>query len=161
MTDLTFASPVNRTKRQGYSFNETTGQRIDGRDLWSGRVTIGWKPLDRLQTYLIWEHFSEDDDRIRSSKQLCKKDLGPSNVDGFPVVQNNSIFGTSSYLSQGCLPDIALFQVSGKTPDGSSLRNAERTFQYLVSSRLIESWRDIGTRMSIPISARSNRAICA
>ncbi|HSZ74913.1 MAG TPA: TonB-dependent receptor plug domain-containing protein, partial [Rhizomicrobium sp.] len=87
------------TKRQGYSFNETTDQRIDGRDLWSGRLSIGWKPLDGLQTYLIWEHFSEDDDRIRSSKQLCKKDLGPSSVDGYPVVQNNSIFGTSSYLS--------------------------------------------------------------
>ncbi|HEY5239798.1 MAG TPA: TonB-dependent receptor, partial [Rhizomicrobium sp.] len=27
------------TKRQGYSFNETDDERIDGRDLWSGRVT--------------------------------------------------------------------------------------------------------------------------
>ena len=60
------------TKRQGYSFNELTNDRIDGRDLWSGRMTIGWKPFENVQTYLIWEHFSEDDDRLRSSKQLCK-----------------------------------------------------------------------------------------
>src|SRR6185437_9980585 len=70
------------TKRDGYSFNETTGKPIDGRDLWSGRVTIGLKPVDRLQIYAIWEHFQEDDDRIRSSKQLCKKDPGPTSVDG-------------------------------------------------------------------------------
>ena len=29
------------TKRHGYSFNEITDERVDGRDLWSGRVTIG------------------------------------------------------------------------------------------------------------------------
>ena len=60
------------TKRQGYSFNELTDQRIDGRDLWSGRISIGWKPVENLQATLVWEHFSEDDDRLRSDKQLCK-----------------------------------------------------------------------------------------
>src|SRR6185437_8281340 len=60
------------TKREGYSFNESTDRRIDGRDLWSARATIGWKPFNEVQAYLVWEHFSENDDRIRSSKQLCK-----------------------------------------------------------------------------------------
>ncbi len=46
------------TKRQGYSFNEVTDARIDGRDLWSGRITIGFKPTANLQTTLVWEHFS-------------------------------------------------------------------------------------------------------
>ena len=32
------------TKRDGYSFNAITDQPIDGRDLWSGRVTLGLKP---------------------------------------------------------------------------------------------------------------------
>ncbi len=68
------------TKRQGYSFNTFDDDRIDGRDLWSGRVTIAVKPFDNLQTYLIWEHFSEDDDRLRSAKQLCKTDYGPGFV---------------------------------------------------------------------------------
>src|SRR6185437_6594081 len=43
----------------------------------------------------------EDDDRIRSSKQLCKKDPGPTSVDGVDLT-NNSIDRT--WLSQGCLP---------------------------------------------------------
>ena len=40
------------TKRNGYSFDETTDQRIDGRDLWSSRITVGFKPSSDLQTYL-------------------------------------------------------------------------------------------------------------
>src|SRR6185312_4168858 len=50
-------------KRQGYSFNEYNHRRIDGHDLWSGRVTVGLKPVQDLQMYLVWEHFSESDDR--------------------------------------------------------------------------------------------------
>ncbi len=58
------------TKRQGYSFDELTDARIDGRDLWSGRVTIALKPVEHVQTTLVWEHFSEDDDRMRTAKTL-------------------------------------------------------------------------------------------
>src|ERR1044072_6895713 len=36
------------TKRDGYSFNETTDKPIDGRDLWSTRLTVGFKPIERL-----------------------------------------------------------------------------------------------------------------
>ena len=82
-----FALQVNGRKRQGYSFNDITDQRIDGRDLWSGRVTVGWKPVEQLQAYLIWEHFSEDDDRLRSSKQLCKKDPGRRVSTGLPLLK--------------------------------------------------------------------------
>ena len=39
------------TKRDGYVFNETSGQQTDGRDLWSGRVTLGWKPVENVQVY--------------------------------------------------------------------------------------------------------------
>ena len=108
------------TKRSGYSVNEDTGQPVDGRDLWSSRVTIGWKPLHNLQTYLVWEHFSENDDRMRTAKQLCKTDPGPSSILGLPVktpaeaaggfsrssavAVNMAFTVTTSYLSQGCLP---------------------------------------------------------
>ena len=106
------------TKRDGYSFNETTGKPIDGRDLWSGRVTVGFKPVDRLQIYAIWEHFQEDDDRIRSSKQLCKKDPGPTSVDGVDLT-NNSIDRT--WLSQGCLPTSLYSSDAFQTPNGQAL----------------------------------------
>ena len=60
------------TKRQGYSFNELTDSRIDGRDLWSGRVSLWLEAVRECANDLVWEHFSEDDDRMRTAKQLCK-----------------------------------------------------------------------------------------
>jgi len=95
------------TKRQGYSFNEITDQRIDGRDLWSGRVTLGFKPTEKLQTYLVWEHFSEDDDRLRSGKQLCKTAQPPTSINGVAVPpgglsESAALSFGADYLSQGC-----------------------------------------------------------
>ena len=61
------------TKRQGYSFNSRT-DKPHGRS----RSLVGTSNprlqahRSKLQTYLIWEHFSEDDDRMRTAKQLCK-----------------------------------------------------------------------------------------
>ncbi len=96
------------TKRQGYSFNTITNDRIDGRDLWSGRVSISFKPFAKLQTNLVWEHFSEDDDRLRTSKQLCKTAPFPATVDGVPVpgigsdLSFQGVFDPITYLSQSC-----------------------------------------------------------
>jgi len=111
------------TKRQGYTFNALTDSRIDGRDLWSGRVSIGFKPSSNLQANLVWEHFSENDDRIRSGKQLCKTDPGPAEVGGVPVPQTNSNFetGSSEFLSQGCLPTALYSADAFQVPNGFSL----------------------------------------
>jgi len=109
------------TKRQGYSFNTSTDQRIDGRDLWSSRVTIGWKPTEKLQAYLMWEHFSENDDRMRSAKQLCKRDPGPSSVDGVALSGVGDTFGIADTLSQGCLPTSLYSSDAFQTPNGQSL----------------------------------------
>jgi len=96
------------TKRQGYSFNTLTDGRTDNRDLWSGRVTIGWKPVQDVQAYLVWEHFSEDDGRIRSAKQLCKTAPIPATVDGAGVPPggggSQAQVDQGGYFSQGCLP---------------------------------------------------------
>ncbi len=70
------------TKREGYSFNAVTDSQTDGRDLWSGRATVRFKPTENITADFIWEHFQENDDRLRSSKQLCKRDNGPATVDG-------------------------------------------------------------------------------
>jgi iron complex outermembrane receptor protein len=114
------------TKRQGYSFNEITGDRIDGRDLWSGRLTIGWKPLRDLQTYLIWEHFSEDDDRLRSSKQLCKTAPIPATIDGvttpLPGYSDMALSDLGGYLSQGCLMAGLYSPEAYEVPNGYSLQ---------------------------------------
>src|SRR6185437_1931576 len=89
------------TKRDGYSFNELTESPIDGRDLWSGRITISAKPLPNLQATLIWEHFSEDDDRLRTAKQLCKTAPIPAGAGG-------GYLNANDYLTQGC-EDVSLY----------------------------------------------------
>ncbi|HEV2562233.1 MAG TPA: TonB-dependent receptor [Rhizomicrobium sp.] len=96
------------TKRDGYSFNAITNQPIDGRDLWSGRVTLGLKPTENLQATLVWEHFGESDDRMRTAKQLCKTAQPPTSVNGVHVPGGDtSTFGgalelDADYMSQSC-----------------------------------------------------------
>jgi outer membrane receptor protein involved in Fe transport len=115
------------TKRQGYSFNSITNDRIDGRDLWSGRVSIGWKPFENFQTYLVWEHFSEGDDRMRSSKQLCKNDPIPTSINGVDVPDPSQVIGQggylnpANYLSQGCLPTSLYSPDAFEVPNGYTL----------------------------------------
>ena len=93
------------TKRDGYSFNTLTNQPIDGRDLWSTRATLRWKPVEGVTADFIWEHFSENDDRLRSSKQLCKRDNGPDSILGQTThVGPQGQMGVE-FLGQSCLPD--------------------------------------------------------
>ena len=117
------------TKRDGYSFNSITNQPIDGRDLWSSRVTLGLHPTAKLQAYLVWEHFSEDDDRMRTAKQLCETDTPPTSVNGAPVRPGDlsasgagSVLNISAdYLSQGCKP-VSLYSPNAfQVPYGFSL----------------------------------------
>jgi iron complex outermembrane receptor protein len=110
------------TKRDGYSFNQTTNKPIDGRDLWSSRMSLRWKPVSTVTADFIWEHFQEDDDRLRSGKQLCHRDNGPSTltaangavVDVAPA--NGGVFTvTAANFSQGCLPH----SLYDKAPNGA------------------------------------------
>jgi len=110
------------TKRQGYSFNQLTNSRIDGRNLWSGRLTIGLKPVDDLQIDLVWEHFSEDDDRLRSSKQLCKKDPTPHEIAGTEIPPPVGDYtDPAAYLSQGCRMVSLYSSDAFEVPNGYSL----------------------------------------
>ncbi len=128
------------TKRDGYTYDTSLSQHVDGRDLWSSRVTLGWKPVNDLQVYAVWEHFQENDDRVRSAKQLCKKDPGPDSVDGFAINaanlplnpgqgNNNGSFdpnfpldfnarASKAALSQGCLPTSLYSSDAFETPNG-------------------------------------------
>ena len=102
--DLRFAGEW--TKRDGYTTNQITNSPIDGRDLWSGRATIAWKPYENVHATLIWEHFQENDDRLRSSKQLCKTAPIPSEIGGvtLPPPAPPMAYSGAVYLSQGCQP---------------------------------------------------------
>jgi iron complex outermembrane recepter protein len=114
------------TKRDGYSFNAITNAPIDGRDLWSARVTLSFKPSEHFRSYLVWEHFSENDDRMRTAKQLCEKDTPPASVLGQPVGAGQSgLFGAiyfgANFLSQGCLPTGLYSPNNFEVPYGFSL----------------------------------------
>jgi iron complex outermembrane receptor protein len=110
------------TKRDGFSTNQLTGQDVDGRDLWSTRLSLRFEPTDRLSANFIWEHFEEDDDRLRSGKQVCKKDPGPMVIGGIPVPQDGGgTFSVSAYTSQGCLPASMYADESFQTPNGFAL----------------------------------------
>jgi len=110
------------TKRQGYTTNLLTGDSVDGRDLWSSRVTVGWKPTENVQTTLVWEHFSENDDRMRTAKQLCKTDPTKTEVAGVPVPENGTLaYAGQPYLSQGCAPTSLYSPDAFQVPNGLTL----------------------------------------
>jgi iron complex outermembrane recepter protein len=115
------------TKRDGYSFNAITNQPIDGRDLWSSRVTLAWRPVAEVQTTLVWEHFGENDDRMRTAKQLCETDTPPTSVNGQPVqpgglgIYTGALLFGSDYLSQGCKMTSLYSPSAFQVPYGFSL----------------------------------------
>ncbi len=90
------------TKRDGYTFDTTTDKSTDGRDLWSGRVSVLVHPIENLTATVVWEHFQENDDRLRSAKTLCTTDPGPSSVDGPDGLVTNIDVSGDAFLSQGC-----------------------------------------------------------
>jgi iron complex outermembrane receptor protein len=108
------------TKREGYATNQFTGADIDGRDLWSTRMSLRFAPTDSIDANLIWEHFEEDDDRLRSGKQLCKKHV-VTEIGGLPVGSSGGYFGPQTYATQGCVPVSLYSQEAFQTPNGYSL----------------------------------------
>lgn len=69
-------------KRDGFGTNLVTGNDADDRDLYGMRATLAFHPGDKLRTWLLFDHFEEDDNRSRIGKQFCTKDNGPANVGG-------------------------------------------------------------------------------
>jgi len=114
------------TKRDGYSINKITGDPIDGRDLWSMRATLSYKPTDSIRAYAVWEHFDENDDRMRTAKQLCKTDIPPTVIDGVPVpAPVAGLYGAlqfgQNYMGQTCLPTGLYSADAFEVPYGFSL----------------------------------------
>jgi len=116
------------TKRDGYAYNDISQHSTDGRDLYSARVSLLVHPIGQLTATAIWEHFQENDDRSRSTKQLCNRSNAPAVVNGpagpqvpnfFSVDGGNSNFGTA-WLSQGCSPESLYSPLSYQTPNGGA-----------------------------------------
>ncbi|MEO0982131.1 MAG: TonB-dependent receptor [Pseudomonadota bacterium] len=80
--------------RDGFAFNTVLDQPIDGRDLWSVRGTLAFEPTDDFRAWVSVEHFEEDDNRLRSGKQLCAVDPFETSFMGIPIDPADQIFET-------------------------------------------------------------------
>ncbi len=175
------------TSRDGYGFNTATNSRIDGRNLWTTRLTIGFEPTPRLRINATWERFEEDDDRLRTGKQLCHRDPGPETFPGVdrplePLergrlsqgCRQGSLYGEGSYQSPNGLsiPFIAAGQMLGLLgydqpsvfPDGTWNNNAQfvRFLQYGIDPYNVEQSRDLRTISSLrPAEYRAKADIFA
>ncbi|KGB52709.1 TonB-dependent receptor [Sphingopyxis sp. LC81] len=105
------------TKRDGYDYNSFFQTRINGRDLWSTRATVAWEPSDSFRANVIWQHFEEDDNRLRTGKQLCTTDPGAAKVGNVAVTDVN----LRGRIGQGCLPGSLYDDAAFGTPNGSAL----------------------------------------
>ncbi|HYG27995.1 MAG TPA: TonB-dependent receptor, partial [Caulobacteraceae bacterium] len=115
------------TDRQGYDFNSLTGNAVNGRDLWSARLTVAFNPSDRIRTNFIWERFEEDDNRSRTGKQLCHRDNGRTDLNGVPVYIDDDLSDEYEevmrpvFFSQGCKPGNLYDDAAFGTPNGLAL----------------------------------------
>ena len=113
------------TKRDGFTTNETKNQPTDGRDLWSTRLSLRIEPTDAVRANIVWEHFQEDDDRLRSGKQLCHRDA-TSEIAGHPIYLNPGYYYQP--FNQGCLPASLYSPDSLQAPNGMSIPYRYPTF---------------------------------
>jgi len=104
------------TDRSGYDYNEVTKRDVNGRSLWSGRLSLAWRPSERVNASIVWEHFDEDDDRSRTGKQLCHADPGPDSVAGVTPTTFDR-----NYFSQGCRDGSLYDDGAYGVPNGGSL----------------------------------------
>ncbi|MGE5565305.1 MAG: TonB-dependent receptor plug domain-containing protein [Parcubacteria group bacterium] len=111
------------TMRDGFTINLFDNTHDDGRNLWSARMTVGFNPTENIRTNLIWERFEEDDDRSRTSKQLCTPDPGPEKVGNRTITlgAGASLAVQRGIYSQGCLPGSLYDDAAYGAPNGFAI----------------------------------------
>jgi outer membrane receptor protein involved in Fe transport len=120
------------TKRDGYSFNQWQNKSVDGRDLWSGRATLQMRPTENLSAALVYEHFSENDDRLRSGKQLCERDPGATTLNGPNGPVDITSYTYKGWVGQGCLPG-SLYSPSAFGTPNANANPFVATLQYVIA----------------------------
>jgi iron complex outermembrane receptor protein len=112
------------TERDGFDYNSVTKNPVNGRNLWSGRLTVGFEPNEKLSGNFVWEHFDEDDNRSRTGKQLCHRDDGPSMIGSTPVEGTGGTFDRlmrPALFSTGCKSGSLYNNDAFGTPNGLAL----------------------------------------
>jgi iron complex outermembrane recepter protein len=120
---LAFRAAGAYTKRDGFDYNTVTQNRVNGRDLYSFRLSGLWEPSDHFQANFIWEHFKEKDNRSRTGKQLCTRGEAPTSVSYTDLDGNaqnkpiNAAF-TKGALTPGCQAKSLFTDEAYSTPNG-------------------------------------------
>ena len=108
------------TTRDGYVINEFDGEPIDGRDLYTARVSVGWEPTERFRANFFWERFEEDDNRLRSAKNLCHRDNGPDYIADLEVDTVELPQYVRRVVQQGCVAGSLYSDNAFGTPNGDA-----------------------------------------
>ena len=110
---LAFRAAGMMLNRDGFTENLYTGNDVDDRSLWSGRLSFTWDAGENTQVNFMYSLFEEDDSRMRSQKQACNTD--PAGILG-------CLPGTPTYgvANGGGIADALMDSISGIS-DGSQL----------------------------------------
>ena len=101
--------------RDGFTKNEFNGDRIDDRDLWATRLGMRFLTSENSELNLYWQHFEEDDSRMRTSNQTCAKDPRPwpfglgclpgEDIESYEILNGNGqLGGILSFFTPGLYP---------------------------------------------------------
>ncbi len=116
------------TKRNGYTLQLIArhNRRWPRSVVGPSQPSVGSR-FESVQIYAVWEHFQENDDRMRCAKQLVQKGSG-ADIGGWtgycrrsgarPRTRNSTRSSRKSWLSQGCLPTSLYSKDAFETPNG-------------------------------------------
>jgi len=89
---LAFRAAGMMLNRDGFTENVFTGNDVDDRSLWSGRLSFTWDAGENTQVNFMYSLFEEDDSRMRSQKQACNRD--PAGILG--CLPGNPTYGVAN-----------------------------------------------------------------
>ena len=89
---LAFRAAGMMLNRDGFTENLFTGNDVDDRSLWSGRLSFTWDAGENTQVNFMYSLFEEDDSRMRSQKQACNRD--PAGILG--CLPGNPTYGVAN-----------------------------------------------------------------
>jgi outer membrane receptor protein involved in Fe transport len=117
---------------------------IDGRDVYTFRVTGEWAITDRANLWVQYSKFKEDDDKVRITNQVCQRTDVPSTgcePDGFGF--DNPHLGTTTGGIFGGMS--ALAPLTGALPLGSPGGNDDPLVHYAFPKPATNDFRDMHT----------------
>ncbi len=119
---LAFRAAGMMLNRDGFTENVYTGNDVDDRSLWSGRLSFTWDAGENTQVNFMYSMFEEDDSRMRSQKQACNTD--PAGILG-------CLPGTPTYgvANGGGIGDSLMDSISG-------ISDGAQTFLGLAAAQL-------------------------